>query len=189
MYENPEKIGLALYFGTKTIDKDGRFVYKPFPTLQHIEHEIFTFAFKYNFLNAYHYEVGEYMPYSPLVEKGIKENFVYNPIFDCYECNVPYDKEFDLWINKNQAYKNELQALRKRCEMYTAPELYLILFEHEKPYIKNLRKRDTDIHLYRNKISKTLGGMRFNWEEGNRITEEKYNKMNLLFDKFVNLTS
>jgi hypothetical protein len=31
--------------------------------------------------------------------------------------------------------------------------------------------------------------MRFNWEEGNRITEEKYNKMNLLFDKFVNLTS
>lgn len=185
MYENPEKIALALYFGTKKVSRDGEFIYKPFPTLYHIQHEAFIFAVKYNFLNAYGYTKGEYMPVSERVDKGIIDNFVYNPVFDNYEANISYDKEFDIWLEKNKEYKRELEAIRNRCEIYTAPELYLVLYENESPYIKNIKKRDSNPHVYRNQINKTLGSMRYEWFKEIKITEDKYEKMRSMFDKII----
>lgn len=183
MYENPDKIALALYFGSKTVTRDGEFIFKPFPTLQHIQHEAFVFAWTFNFLKVYDYKEGQYMPYSEQVEQGIRDNFIYNPIFDHYESKVEFDKEFDLWLQKNSKFGDEVKDIRNRCEKYNAQQLYLILYKDEKEYIKNIRRGD--YHKYRNKISYILGSMRYDLIEGSKITEDKYNRLQEYFESVV----
>lgn len=123
------------------------------------------------------------MPYSEQVEQGIRDNFIYNPVFDHYESKIELDKDFDLWLQRNSKFADEIKSIRERCEKYNAQQLYLILYNDEKDYIKNIYKKGfTDVHACRNKVSRTLGSMRYDLIEGSKITEDKYDRLKEYFE-------
>ena len=182
-----DKIAVALYLVTRRKDENGTFWYTPFPTLAHIKHEVFCFADLHNFLDIYNYEAGDFMPQSKDVDKGIEENFNYNPVFDCYELkDVKIGEEFNKWIEKNTDHKKELLGIRDKCETYTAQELYLVLYETEEQYIKNFKKMHWSYEELSHKTWSILTKCKYDsMFRPIPITEEKYDRLVDKFDKLI----
>lgn len=189
VYNDPENILVSLYFSSQEVTRDGEFVYTPFPTLQHMQHEAFVYALQYNYLPIYEYQVGEYMPYCEKVEQSIKDNFIYNPVFDCYDIkDWKIGSEFIQWMHRNPKTKTELNNIRVKSETFSAKELYVILFEHEKEYIKNFNNIHKDPNKLDTEVDKIINGLRYSNIHNlyrSTITEEKYDKISESFENLI----
>lgn len=184
MYEDPEHILLALYFATREKDKDGYFHYKPFPSRNHMYIEAYVYAFQRDFCHIYEYQKGDFMPYSKKVESNF-QYFNYNPIMDHYEVKDEHlGDEFMTWLQKNDKYKQELVDLRTRCDIFQEKELYLVMYEHMKEYIGNIKNTNVFPSKLYTEVSKTLHGLEFDYFRP-LLTQEKSERIKNNFEKLI----
>ena len=136
-----EIIPLTLYAVTRKVSRSGEWLYTPFATLHHIRHAVFNVAVFYRFFDVYDYQEGEYEPYSPIVERGIRKYMVYNPYHDYYEASIEGRAKVGELYNEivsvlREEEINRLKGIRERTEKYTAQELNVLLHHNEEKYIK-----------------------------------------------------
>lgn len=179
MFYDGDKIAILLYASSKKVSntRERIVTYKRFPSLAHIQHEVFMFARLNDYINAYGYGIGKYMPESELVDKGIKEHFIYNPIFDAYEINdTKILREAELFLDRLPANKKEqIIGIREQCEDFTAQELYIMSRKAEINFIFN-KQIDEATHY---KASAIIGNLYYisNDYKTDKITEEVYDKL------------
>ncbi len=176
-----DKIAICLYAITRTSTREGKFLYMPFSSLSHIKHAVFLTAQSFRFLKVYDYKAGEYMPESEIVDKGIKEYLIYNPYYDTYvvdENKIDLAQVYD-WLSKNlkSEEQTEMLHIRKKCEDYSATELYLILHKAESAYIKNKK-----VNFYMNKqIEGILDKLKMEsdagYKEEGKLSDTVYDKL------------